>query len=147
MTRRRKILLGLLAAFIVAQFVRIDKTNPPADASLDFIASKKPPAEIASILKTACYDCHSHKTAYPWYSNVAPVSWWLKGHINGGREHLNFSEFANYSPDKAKYKMEEIVEVVEGKEMPMLTYMVMHKEAWLSQEQRDLLVNWFKKEL
>ncbi len=146
MTRRRKILLGLFAAFIIAQFFRIDKTNPTADAGLDFIQVKNPPQEVAAMLKTACYDCHSNTTTYPWYSNIAPVSWWLKGHTKEGREHLNFSEFGTYDAGKAAYKMEEVVEVVGGKEMPMLSYMVAHRDAWLSQEQRDVLVAWFKEQ-
>ena len=146
MSRKKKIFLGLLVAFIIAQFFRIDKTNPTADPALDFITMKNPPSEVANILKTACYDCHSNTTTYPWYSNVAPVSWWLKGHIKEGRENLNFSEYGNYKADEAKHIMREVVEVVGDKEMPMLSYMIAHRDAWLSQEQRDVLVSWFKEQ-
>ena len=142
---RKTILLILLGVFIIMQFFRIDKTNPPVDAKLDFINITKPSEDISKILKTACYDCHSNESTYPWYSNVAPVSWWVKGHINEGREELNFSEWGNYSPKKASHKMEEAMEMVEEKEMPLMAYWLVHWDAKLTEEQSATLVDFFKK--
>ncbi len=140
----KKILLGLVAVLIIIQFFRIDKTNPPVDNSQDFMTLTSPPAEVAQIMKDACYDCHSHETAYPWYTNVAPVSWWIKKHINEGREHLNFSIWGTYTAKKADHKLEECYEEVEEGEMPLNSYTWAHAEARLTDTQREQLVSWFK---
>lgn len=140
----RTILLVAAALLVVIQFFQIDKTNPPIDTTQDFIQNTNPPAEIATMLKVACYDCHSHTTKYPWYTNIQPFAWWIKGHVNNGNKHLNYSTWATYSAKKKSHKIEEMVEMVEGKEMPMLSYMIGHNEAWIDAGQRKALVDWFK---
>ena len=144
---RKTILSILLGIFIIMQFFRIDKTNPPVNKALDFIEIHQPPKEIAAMLKDACYDCHSHEVKYPWYTNVAPVSWWVKGHIDNGIEELNFSEWGNYEASKAKHKLEESYEKVEKKEMPLTPYLIAHSEARLTTEQRAALVKYFKEKM
>ncbi|MFK7932140.1 MAG: heme-binding domain-containing protein [Saprospiraceae bacterium] len=144
---KQKIFLALGVIFIIAQFFQIDKTNPPAVAEQDYLQAVQPPAEVANLIKTACYDCHSHTTEYPWYTSVSPVNFWVKNHITHGREHLNFSTWTTYPADKAKHKLEECQEVLEDKEMPMLSYMIAHNEAWISAEERQLLADWFKGEV
>ncbi len=129
---------------VITQFFPIDKTNPPVDTAQDFIQNTKPPTEIAAMLKTACYGCHSHTTKYPWYTNIQPLAWWIKGHVDNGNKHLNYSTWSTYSAKKKAHKIEEMVEMVEGKEMPMLSYMVAHNEAWIDAGQRKALVDWFK---
>ena len=91
----KKIGLFLLAALVVMQFFRIDKSAPEVVQGDDFIALMQPSEEVEALLKSACYDCHSNQTVYPWYANVAPVSWWLQHHVDEGREHLNFSVWGN----------------------------------------------------
>jgi cbb3-type cytochrome oxidase cytochrome c subunit len=142
-----KLVVYALAGFLViAQLFRIDKTNPPVDASQDYLATVDVPAEAAELIRTACYDCHSNETAYPWYTNVAPASWWIKKHINDGRKHLNFSVWGTYEAKRKSHKMEECYEMVEEGEMPMDSYTWMHGEAKLSSEQKAMLVDWFKKQ-
>ena len=109
----KKILVIVAILAVIIQFFRIDKENPPYEASSDFISVENAPEDIQIILKQACYDCHSHQTTYPWYSNVAPVSWWLKDHIDEGREHLNFSVWASYDAERREHKLEELAEEVE----------------------------------
>lgn len=141
---KKKIILTLLSILIVIQFIRIDKTTKPVDANTDLIALTKPDAEIVSILKVSCYDCHSNQPTYHWYTNIAPVSWWIKHHINEGSHHLNFSEWGNYSQKRKDHKLDECIEMVEEDEMPMSSYTLMHKAAKLSPAQKALLLNWFK---
>ncbi len=138
--------IGLIAAIILLgiQSIRIDKTMQAVDASKDFIILKAPSAEIANTLKIACYDCHSNQPTYPWYTNIAPVSWWIKHHINEGGEHLNFSEWGTYNKKRENHKLEECVEMIEEGEMPMASYTWMHKEAKLTNEQKLQLVAFFK---
>src|SRR5687768_10971939 len=106
----KRVLLALLVIFLVLQLFRIDKTNPPVVQELDFINTMNPPKEVASVIKAACYDCHSNTTQYPWYSNIAPASWWLKDHINEGRKEMNLSEWQNFTPKRKQKKLDECLE-------------------------------------
>lgn len=137
--RTRIILLSLLAMLVVMQFFRIDRSPLPSDPAQDFIHMHQPPAEVASILKRACYDCHSNVIRYPWYSNIAPVSWWLQHHVEEGREHLNFSDWGKYDAEKQEHKLEECLELVKEKEMPLKSYTWMHADARLSDNERRVL--------
>ncbi len=142
----KKVSLALIILIVVSQFFQIDKTNPPIDAAQDYIVVSNVPLPIQNTLKTACYDCHSHETAYPWYTSIAPVSWWVKQHINDGRKHLNFSIWGTYSAKKADHKLEECIEMLEEHEMPLDSYTWMHAEAKITTEQRQALVNWVKQQ-
>ena len=143
----RRILIILLIALIAIQFYRIDKNNPEVVAGQDFIEITNPPAEIRQILTVACYDCHSHETVYPWYTNIAPFSFWIKGHINEGRHHLNFSEWGTYTNKRAHHKLEECYEEVEEGHMPLPSYTWIHKDAVLTDVQRDAMATWFKEQM
>ena len=96
------------------------------------------------MLKTSCYDCHSNESIYPWYTNIAPVSWWIKKHINEGRDELNFSEWGNYSARRKDHKLDEIIELVEEGEMPLKSYLITHGDAKISTEQRAKIIEWAK---
>lgn len=140
----KKILLGLAAVLLILQFFQIDKTNPEYDASQDFMTMYPPSAEVASILKTACYDCHSYETEYPWYTYTQPLAWWIDDHINHGRDELNFSEFGSYNPRRADHKLDEGIELVEEAEMPLPSYTWAHGDARLTDSQRAAITNWFR---
>jgi hypothetical protein len=141
----KKILVGLLVVLLILQFFGIDKENPTADPSLDLIALTSPNDDVKSILVAACYDCHSFKTVYPWYTNIAPLSWWIKDHIDEGRKELNFSEWGNYSDRRKDHKMEEMVELVEEGEMPLQSYTIAHSNARLSEAQKEAIIAYAKK--
>lgn len=141
----KKVLVVILVAFIMIQFFPIDKTNPPLNPGMDFLKIKKTPPEIAKIINTSCYDCHSHETRYPWYSSIAPSSWFLKNHIDEGRKHLNFSIFSTYEPKRQAHKLQECIEMIEKDEMPLESYIVGHSDAKLTPEQKQALINYFKK--
>lgn len=143
MTRLQRTLVYTFILLLIAQMIRIDRSNPPVNASQDFIVSENVPANLAQTLKIACYDCHSYESTYPWYTSYAPVSWWIKHHINEGREHLNFSEWSTYSSKKANHKLEECVEMIEEDEMPMASYTIMHGQAKLSAQQKADLIAFF----
>lgn len=143
----KKIGLLVLAIIVIMQFFRIDKTNPEVIAENDFLYAVAAPDDVAQIIKTSCYDCHSNTTKYPWYSNVAPISWWLKDHIDEGREELNFSEWETFEQKRKLKKLKECVEELEEKKMPLDDYLITHSEAELTDQQREMLVNWFKETL
>ena len=139
----KNLLKVLLVAFIILQFFRIDKTNPPVDKKMDFLSIKKTPENVAQLVKSACYDCHSNETVYPWYAKVQPFGWFLKDHIDEGRRELNFSTFASYEPRRQAKKLDEAAEQIENGGMPLESYTLIHKEAKLTAEQKKLLTDYF----
>ena len=139
----KNLLKVLLVAFIILQFFRIDKTNPPVDKNSDFLTLKKTPENVATLVKSACYDCHSNETVYPWYAKVQPFGWFLKDHIDEGRRELNFSTFASYEPRRQAKKLDEAAEQIENGGMPLESYTLIHKEAKLTAEQKKLLTDYF----
>ncbi len=140
----KKILIALLVVLVVLQFFQIDKTNPAVDESKDFLKTQNTPEEIASIIKTSCYDCHSNESNYPWYSNVQPAGWFLKDHIDEGRRELNFSTFTDYELKRQDHKLEECIEYIEKDEMPLGSYTLLHREAALTEAQKNILIEYFK---
>jgi hypothetical protein len=142
----KKILVVLFVVFIIMQFFPIDKTNPAPTPGMDFLKIKNTLPEIATVITNSCYDCHSNETKYPWYSNIAPSSWLLKNHIDEGRKELNFSTFATYEPKIQAHKLQECIEMVEKKEMPLESYFLGHQDAKLTDQQRKLLTDYFKRE-
>jgi len=138
----KKIAIALLVVLVGMQFFRPEKNQAEGDYVAAFVAETQPSPEVQGILKSACYDCHSANTNYPWYSNVAPISYWLADHIEEGKEHLNFSDWANYTDKKKDHKLEELVEEVKEGEMPLNEYTWTHADARLTQEQITALLTW-----
>lgn len=140
---KSKIILGVILVIAGLQLFQIDKTNPESDLNLDFISITNPPSEVGIMLKEACYDCHSYKTKYPWYTYTQPLGWWIGDHIEHGRDELNFSEWGSYSERRADHKLEESSELVLEEEMPLPSYLKAHSEARLTSDQRKQLASWF----
>lgn len=140
----KKVGIAIVLILILIQFIRVDQTNPVVNLQEDFISLTNPPENISAILKTSCYDCHSHETEYPWYTNIAPVSFFLANHIKDGRKHLNFSTWGQYTDKKKSHKLKEFVEMVEENEMPMFSYTLIHRNAILTDLQKKELTDWVK---
>lgn len=134
--------IGLALTFLIAQFIRPSFTNPPVNASERLEASVSVPADVAAILKRSCSDCHTNETNYPWYSQITPVNWWLKNHIDEGRGEMNFSTWGTYTPKRKAKKLEEVCEQVESGAMPLPSYLWGHRDAALSAEDSKLLCAW-----
>lgn len=117
-------------------------TNPAVEPGQDLMADNPPPVEIANILHAACYDCHSDNTQWPWYSHVAPFSWWLVEHVEAARDELNFSEWAHDDPAYASKMWRRISKVVRDGEMPMPSYTWIHARSRLTAAQRTALADW-----
>ena len=140
---KKKILLGLASVLVIIQFIRPEK-NISDDMTNDFSKKYPVPVEVANILTVACNDCHTNKTGYPWYSNIQPVAWWMNGHVVDGKRHLNLSNFISRPLAYQNHKMEEIIEMVKEKEMPLAsyTYLGLHGDANITDDQRQILINW-----
>ncbi len=137
----RPTLLGLLAILLLLQFVRPAR-NLSDNSANDISRAFPAPASVQTTLHTACYDCHSNRTEYPWYAEVQPVGLWLNDHINEGKRHLNFAEFAAYKLPRQYHALEEIKEQVDKGEMPLASYTLIHRDAVLSPTQKKEIIDW-----
>ncbi|MGA3180604.1 MAG: heme-binding domain-containing protein [Verrucomicrobiota bacterium] len=131
-----------LAAAAGLQFLNPPLTNPAVAPGDDLMASNAPPAAIAALLRGACYDCHSYETKWPWYGHVAPVSWFLAGHVNDAREAMNFSDWPNDDPQAARKSFSRILRQVQTGRMPLRSYTWMHPASRLTPAQRQELADW-----
>jgi hypothetical protein len=138
----KKIAWLLLFALIVIQFFQPKKNVAGAPSPNQIDAALSVPDDVKKVLQTSCYDCHSNNTAYPWYSRVQPVGWWLQHHVNEGKSELNFDEFGSYRLRRQYHKLEEIIEQVKKGEMPLSSYTLIHGDAKLSAAQQVMLTNW-----
>ena len=127
---------GLLVIFLGLQFVPVERTNPHVMSDI------KAPPEIDAVLRRACYDCHSHETRWPWYSRIAPVSWWVVDHVEHGRGDLNFSMWPVFDFEEQDLAMGDIEEQIRKGEMPLPSYLILHRDARLSDADRELLLRW-----
>ena len=133
----RRLLLGatgiLVVGMLAIQLVPYgrDHANPPVTG--------EPPWDSAAtreLAAAACFDCHSNETAWPWYSNIAPISWRLQRHVDEGRAKLNFSAWGSREQETG-----EIVEVVSEGEMPPWDYLLLHPDARLSDADTQALID------
>jgi hypothetical protein len=131
--------LVVLTGAMAIQFVRPPRTNPPVNAHATLAAHVRVPPEVAAILDRACRDCHSNETRWPWYSNVAPVSWWVIDHVNHGRSHFNYSEWRRYDRDESARLLKESCKMARAGTMPLDEYVRMHRSARLTSREIDAL--------
>jgi len=139
----KKVVLGILGVLILIQFIRPEK-NISSNELNSITTIMEVPNEVKQIIKTSCADCHSNATIYPWYSEIAPVSWYLAQHVNEGKEHLNFSEWTAYNKNQKSHIIKDLEEVLEDIEMPLKSYLILHKDAEMTQKQYETLLNWVK---
>ncbi len=137
----KKLLLALFVVLLVLQAFRPEKNNS-GNKENDISSLYPVPENVEQILVKACNDCHSNSTIYPWYAEVQPIAWWLDDHVIEGKNHLNFNEFASYRLAKQFHKLEEVFDEVKGGEMPLESYTVIHRDAKLSVEERNVLMDW-----
>lgn len=136
----------LAVVFAGIQFVRPARTNPAVNPSQTIEAHTQMTPEVASILDRSCRDCHSNKTVWPWYTQVAPVSWWLADHVNEGRRELNLSEWGKMDRDRQDRKLRQMCDEVADGMMPLSSYLPMHPQARLSEQDKKTLCDWTQKE-
>lgn len=139
MNKRRwqYILGGLVLLFLVLQLVPGSPADNPA---VEEELTTAP--EVLQILRQSCYDCHSYETEWPWYAHVAPIKWLVRDHVAEGRSELNFTAWNRLSVEDRPHKLEEVAEEVEEDHMPLRSYLILHRDARLSDEERALLVDW-----
>jgi hypothetical protein len=139
----KKILLVLAVVLVLIQFIRPEK-NVSGVRTNDISNKYVIPERVNLLIAGACNDCHSNKTEYPWYSNIQPVAWWMSGHVNDGKRHLNFNNFTHRNIAYQNHKFEEIIEVIKEGEMPLpsYTWLGLHPAANLTEEEAGEIATW-----
>jgi hypothetical protein len=141
-----KIVVGLIALFIVIQAVRLNRTNPPVIPSRALEAHVQVPPEVLSVLKRSCYDCHSNSTVWPWYSNIAPVSWYVIRDVNVGRSHVNLQDWeAQINEQEGKEHLGLVCKLVREGKMPPADYRTIHKDTNVTPAETEAICAWSQK--
>jgi hypothetical protein len=142
MKRSRKTWLFLFIVVVIIQFIQPKKNISKGITDSDISNVYAVPEPVHRTLTQKCYDCHSNHTRYPWYFNVQPIGWWLAAHIYEGKERLNFSEFRSYQADTADHKLEEIIEAVKDREMPIKGYVFLHPRSAITADDEQAIHAW-----
>ena len=144
--RTKKIaVIGLIIFLLMQCYQPVRNIGYEQHFLSNFTEIYKVPKNIETTLRTSCYDCHSNNTNYPWYSYVQPIRFFMDGHINEGKKELNFTEFGNYSSRKQRSKLMAISKQIQSNEMPLSSYTLIHKNAVLHTNQKELVINWINK--
>lgn len=124
--------LSIIALFVIIQFVPYGRahSNPPVQ-----MEPRWDGPQTRELAKRACFDCHSNETAWPWYSNVAPMSWLVQSDVEEGRSKMNFSEW-----DRPQKEADEAAEQVQKGKMPLWFYVPLHPQAKLSTTEKQTLI-------
>lgn len=141
----KKIFLGLGIVFIAIQFIQPARNKNGQVLPADITKTVKVPDNVLNTFKKACYDCHSNNTRYPWYMNMQPMGWVMAYHVKNGKRNLNFSEFGNYSERKQTNKLRAIATSINEGSMPISSYTLMHTDAKLSKENKEMILSWITK--
>ena len=146
-----KKVIKIILAIVLFFFIAIQLYQPALNVNkgqvdkTDFAKVYTVPENVQNILQNACYDCHSNNTKNTWYSNIQPMAWMMKRHIDNGKEKLNFSEFGSISSRRQISKLKGIANQIKDDEMPLASYKIMHSYAKLSKEQKSLIMDWMNK--
>ena len=142
----KKILFIGLIIFLLMQLYQPARNESfEQDITANFTKVYKVPKNVETILRTSCYDCHSNKTNYPWYSYIQPARFFMESHIKEGKENLNFNEWGNYSARKQNNKLDRIAKQIKSNEMPLSSYTMIHKNAILTASQKKEVLDWINK--
>ena len=145
MSSIKKIVAAIVIVCIVIQFIQPGRNKSGQVLSTDITKILGLPENVKAVFKKSCYDCHSNNTDYPFYVNVQPMGWLMANHIKNGKEDLNFNEFGTYSKRKQFNKLRAIATSIKDGSMPLISYTIMHKDARLSQENKETIINWISR--
>ncbi|MBC9795265.1 heme-binding domain-containing protein [Sinomicrobium weinanense] len=132
----------LLVTFVGIQFIPKTRNQSKIVLKSDFLSVNKVPKTLERKIRVSCYDCHSNNTEYPWYNKIQLISWYLEKHVEEGKYELNFNEWGNYSSRKKRSKLRSIKSQIENDKMPLSSYTLLHREAILNEEEKQMFLAW-----
>lgn len=139
---RKLIVLLTILVFIGIQFYRPNKNVQSVSNYHDFLVHEKAPRRIISLIQNSCYNCHSNKTEYFWYDNIAPISWYVDNNISIAKEHLNFSIWAVEDYRNKRAHLSRMANSIRKNTMPALSYELIHPSAKLNKEEKQKILDW-----
>lgn len=139
----KKTAIFTILTLILIQFIHVDRTNPKIDKNIEL----KAPQDVMHILKKSCYDCHSYETKWPYYSNIAPISFVVASHVKDARSAMNFSTWKEIDIKKKAQRLKRAIQTVNNGMMALPSYVYAHKGAKLTKSEKEVLTSWFKQEL
>jgi hypothetical protein len=139
----KKTLLSIIVILVLVQLIPLEKSNPPVDKTIALDAQEN----VMGILRNSCYDCHSNETKWPYYSNIAPFSFFVVSHVNKGRKALNFSEWENIEEWKKVQRLKRAITTVNNGMMALPSYVSVHDDAKLNKDEKEILSRWFEEQL
>ena len=140
----KKTLLLVLIIFGLAQIFKPTLNEGTYDASSDFLTNEIIPKKIGNKIQNSCYDCHSNSTNYPWYDKITPINYWVNGHIDHGKGHLNFSDWTKYSTKDKLHVIEEMIEMIDTREMPLQSYTILHSDSKFTETEIQTTIDWLQ---
>jgi hypothetical protein len=132
----------LLVALLAVQFFRPPKNRSQRAPGSGIESAFPVPAHVMQVFRRSCYDCHGDSTVYPWYAEIQPLGWWLNSHIEDGKRRLDFDRFALYRPMRQYGKFKDIVEQLQQDEMPLGSYLFIHRYARLTPDEKEEVIHW-----
>jgi hypothetical protein len=141
MRKTWKVGLALLVALGVAQLVRPARVNPPTNPAATLEAHLGAGDGLSAVLERSCDDCHSNRTAWPWYTGIAPLSWVIASGVKTGRQSVNFSEWGGYSPAQRQELLRRSCADATSGKMPGGAWVLLHPEARLSAKDVETICN------
>jgi hypothetical protein len=136
------IALVLLVVFVGIQFIPRERNQSDVVPKTDFLLTNNPPKNIGTLLQESCYDCHSNHTDYPWYNNIQPAAWYLEDHVKEGKSELNFNTWDALTVRRKKSKLKSIINQVKDDEMPLYSYTLIHRKAFLSNSDKTAVMDY-----
>lgn len=136
------VLIILIVGLVISQFIRPERFSTGEVTKDDIANVLKVPDDVQKILKRSCFDCHSNHTVWPWYTNISPVNWLVYDDVNSGRHKMNFSEWGKLTVSKQSTKLQNICDKLKDGDMPLPKYLLIHRDAVLSQQEKDILCKW-----
>ena len=138
----KRVGVATVVLVLAGQVVPVSRRNPPFDPSHTIYATQNVPPPVKVVLERSCKNCHSNETAWPWYSNVAPFSWLVAYDVHEARKAMNLSEWGSYSAKRKEEKLEEMCDKVTNGEMPGSVYLLVHREAVVTEQERHFVCEW-----
>jgi len=136
------IAIAVVAVLVIIQFFQPERNLSKVASTDDIFFQVQADQLVKKNIVSACYDCHSNNTRYPFYANFAPVSWMLNNHIKEGKEHLNFSEWGKYDKKEQLKLLSDICDELTAGEMPLKSYKLMHSNAVLNEKEVENICAW-----
>jgi hypothetical protein len=143
---KKRLMMSCAALGFAAVFVHPFGAEKTRKSDNPLLSGAAIDLKVLPIIGRSCQDCHSERTAWPWYSYVPPMSWLMENDVRRARDRMNLSRWESYSPGQKARMLAKMSAVVRNRVMPLPRYLVLHPGARLSDSDIDQINRWALKE-